>query len=293
MTLLRPLWMQPVTGDPDITYPAVELRALFDQLYIGQGVFRDTALRVRQRAAGATMDIEIDAGSGAVEGDDVANQRKYFITSDAVETRTIPAAPASGTRVHRVVAQVQDKLHNSAWTGYSWAINVLEDTGTGTPAEPASAMTLATVSVAAGQTTVTDANITNQRLVFTVADSGDWTSYVVEPTNEGTATFTVREGFWYRLAPKVITVYLQMTVDAAGSGTNPFVVSLPFIPQRGRRQVWHAHYNETQGQALVLAGGPDLARVDRIRLVGGANNMSGADLTAGSTLSIQGTYRTI
>ena len=72
--------------------------------------------------------------------------------------------PVSGSRTHRVVAQVRDKLHNStSWSTYEWTIDVLEDTGSGTPALPNSAISLALVTVAAGQTSVTDSNIQDFR----------------------------------------------------------------------------------------------------------------------------------
>lgn len=163
MALLRPIFMQPATGDPDLAYSGIVLRSMFANLAPNEGVAAGGSLLVHQRAAGANMTVEVDAGSAMIRGDDVANQGMYSVQSDAVESLTVPAAPASGSRSHRVIAQVQDKLHNAGFTGYTWALRLLEDTGTGTPAEPASAITLATVAVAAGQASVTDADITDLR----------------------------------------------------------------------------------------------------------------------------------
>jgi hypothetical protein len=65
--------------------------------------------------------------------------------------------------LHRVVLQVQDKLNNGAFSGYTFTPVLVQDTGAGFPAEPASALTLAQVSIATGQASVTNANITDMR----------------------------------------------------------------------------------------------------------------------------------
>ena len=166
MTLLKPLWMQAASGDADISYSAQQDRAaLLSAIFSREGVLDVDAgqLQVRQRAAGANFSVDIAAGRAAIVGDDISDQGTYVVTSTATENRTIPGAPASGSRTHRVVARVKDKLHNGTWTGYEWTIEVLPDTGSGTPAVPASAVPLARVAVAAGQSSVQTANITDDR----------------------------------------------------------------------------------------------------------------------------------
>src|SRR5213078_3498906 len=83
--------------------------------------------------------------------------------NDGTVNVATPSAPGSGTQVHRLVLQVQDKLNNGTWSGYTAALTVLADTGSGTPAEPNSAITLALISIAAGQASVQNANITDYR----------------------------------------------------------------------------------------------------------------------------------
>lgn len=151
--------MQAASGDTAIQYSAADLRALVDALVADEGVL--TGLVVSQRAAGANMSVDVSAGFAVIFGDDVANQGKYGLPSTGVENLTVPAAPASGTRTHRVVARVKDKLHNGSWSTYEWTIELLADTGSGTPGTPASAISLATVSVSAGQSSVTNSNITS------------------------------------------------------------------------------------------------------------------------------------
>lgn len=164
MTLLTPLYMQPVTGDPSIEYSALQDRAsLLAALFSREGVLDVDAgqLLVTQRAAGANFSVDIAAGRAAITGDDISDQGTYLCTSTAVENRATPQPPASGSRTHRVVARVRDKLHNGAWTVYDWVLEILTDTGTGLPAVPPSAIHLATVTMPAGMVSVTDADIVN------------------------------------------------------------------------------------------------------------------------------------
>lgn len=251
-----------------------------------EGCFGAGALKVHQRSAGADMSVDVDPGSAAVIGDDIAGQGTYIVSSAAVVNVTIPAAPATGTRTHRVVARVRDKLHNAGWTTYDSIIEVLADTGAGTPAEPPSAITLATVAVTAGQSNVTDANITDQRLFLAQLDNGAMTSYTPSTANFGTATFTNRQGFYYQMAPKLYFVRLQVAVNAAGSGANPIGLGLPFPPARDLRQIIPVHVEPGgSAQGVVFSGGAS-PMIDRVRIVG--TNLNGADMVAGTLLTAQG-----
>lgn len=168
MTLKRPLVMQVTGADPEIEYSALDVRALFGTILRNEGILQALspgtgALKVAQRAAGANFSVDVAAGAAVISGDDVASQGMYLVESTATENLVTPSPPGAGTRTHRVVARVKDKLHDGAWTTYEWTLEVLEDTGTGTPAVPDSAISLATVSIASGQVSVLDANITDTR----------------------------------------------------------------------------------------------------------------------------------
>jgi hypothetical protein len=163
MTLQRPLFMQAAGGDTAFSYAALATRQMYDIAYATEGVV-SLGLQVTQRGAGANMSVDVAAGSCVIFGDDVSGQGKYMCVNDAGALNVVvPAAPVSGTRIHRVVARIKDKLHNGTWTTYEWTIELLADTGSGTPALPASAISLARVTVVAGQVTVVTANITDDR----------------------------------------------------------------------------------------------------------------------------------
>jgi peptidoglycan hydrolase-like protein with peptidoglycan-binding domain len=170
MTLHTPLAMQPGSGDPDITYTAQEWRQFLNGLMAAgavpldrEGILGPAALKVTQRGAGANFSVDIAAGQALVSGGDITAQGPYWIWNDATFNLATPGAPGSGTRTHRVVAQIRDKLSNGSYTTYDWVPLLLQDTGTGEPPEPASALTLAHVSIATGQANVSNANIADAR----------------------------------------------------------------------------------------------------------------------------------
>lgn len=160
------LWMQPGEGDDDIEYAAIDDRQLIRNLFHDEGVF-DTAfgsLKVSQRAAGANMSVDVAAGAAFIFGDDVSGQGMYLVYSDAVENIAVPDPPASGDRIHNLVAQVKDKLHNSGdWSTYEFDIVLLADDGTGKPDTPDSAISLAEIYVDSDTTSITDSAVNDQR----------------------------------------------------------------------------------------------------------------------------------
>jgi hypothetical protein len=168
----RPIWMQATGGDPQIQYAAQELRQILSGIFISEGVIgAANSCQVTQRGAGANFSVDIQAGYFMAQGDDVSNQGMYIIRAPTVENLVTPTAPGSGTRVHRVVGQIRDKLHLGSWTTYDAVPLLLQDTGSGTPAIPNSALGLGLVSIAAGQVSVQTAHITDTRINARVASS--------------------------------------------------------------------------------------------------------------------------
>lgn len=171
MALETPLYMQPASGDSAIQYSARQDRAgLLSAIYSREGVLDVDAgqLRVTQRSAGANMSVDVAAGRCAIFGDDVSDQGTYVCNNTTPVNLSVPARPASGSRTHRVIARVRDKLANGVWTTYDWTIELLADTGSGVPALPNSAISLATVTVSSSATSVTNSMITDARPPATV-----------------------------------------------------------------------------------------------------------------------------
>jgi len=162
VTLLKPLWMQPAAADAEIDYPGSEMRQLLRALAgdTREGAMAPASAIVVQRGAGANFSVDVGAFQAIIRGDDVSDQGCYLITNTAVSNVVTPAAPGSGTRLHRLVAQVRDKRANGSYTTYDWILSLLQDTGGGQPALPNTALDLATISISSGQASVTNANIT-------------------------------------------------------------------------------------------------------------------------------------
>lgn len=167
MAIQVPLFLQKTGADADVTYSATNWRyGLVAAIAPFAGVIDPIGsggLAVSQRGAGANFSVDIAAGRAFVPGGDVALQGTYAAVNDATVNVVTPSAPGSGTRVHRVVLQIRDKLNNAVYTTYDGQLQLLQDTGAGTPATPASAISLALVSISAGQASVQAANITDTR----------------------------------------------------------------------------------------------------------------------------------
>lgn len=160
----RPFIMHAAGGDTPIQYGGTDFRALLDSLTLGEGVMGQNALKVVPRGAGANFSVDVSAGYAAIKGDAVSNQGKYLVQATGTVSLATPGAPAAGTRNHRVIARVRDKQAGGGATTYDWTLELLEDTGSGAPAVPASAVPLALVTIQAGQSNVSSNHITDSRV---------------------------------------------------------------------------------------------------------------------------------
>lgn len=292
MTLYDPLIMQADVGDSDISYSAQNERQMLDGLVAVEGVIEDAAtlaggtgaLVVTQRAAGANMSVDVASGSCVILGDDVALQGKYMCVSDATENVVVPAAPGSGTRTHRIVARVKDKLHNGTYSTYEWLPDLIEDTGSGLPAEPDSAITLATVLVTAGDSSVVDSMITDARTGMRLASaaSSAWQAYTPTPQVNGSnvtlGTGGSASGRYQITDGKIchVTIEVVFGSDASFPDTsNPLSVPLP-IDEANTSVATVMPIHAFDGSTLLLAGigyvgGTGTGLVDRLRFVDGSS----------------------
>lgn len=175
-------WFQPASGDAAINVPAATFR-MATQALLGapgasaEGVIAPVSAVVTQRGAGANFSVDIQPFQAVVAGEDVTDQGAYLVTNTAVFNLATPSAPGSGTRTHRLVAQVRDKRANASWSTYDWTPVIVQDSGSGEPAEPASSETLAHIVIAAGQPNVSNANITQgYNVLGSLKIQGPWWS---------------------------------------------------------------------------------------------------------------------
>lgn len=153
------LWLQQRTD-----HTAEQERALLTTLIRNEGVAASGSLAVSQRSAGANMSVDVAAGMAFVKGDDNANQGFYHVWNDDVKNLTITAADGTNPRRDLIVARVKDAYYSGATNAFS--LEVITGTPAGSPSDPTipnNALVLARVAVAAGATSITNANITDLR----------------------------------------------------------------------------------------------------------------------------------
>jgi hypothetical protein len=105
----------------------------------------------------------------------------YTFYNDATVTLTVTTADPTNPRIDRVVATVRDAYYTGALNNV--ILQVVAGTPAGSPvapALPANSITLATVAVGAGATAITNANITDTRVLVTtnIPESGDISAVV-------------------------------------------------------------------------------------------------------------------
>jgi len=157
-------------GDAAINYSATEFRQyvrsqLTAMSGVGgeQGILTSTNFQAAQRGAGANLSVDVSSGLAYVLGDDVTNQGTYQVWNDATVNVTGWTVPGAGTFHHRLILQVQDKLNNGAYSGYVAVLLPVLDTGSGLPAEPNTAITLATIDIPSGTSAITNSMINDFR----------------------------------------------------------------------------------------------------------------------------------
>lgn len=161
MSLETPVWLQ--AG----TYSARQDRQLIDAIF-DEGVFDRTAggLLVSQRAAGANDSVDVAAGVAVIAGDDESNQGKYFVRNTATVNVPFSPAPGSNKRIDLLVLRVRDETAGGP-TGDDAVFDIVEGTVAASPTPPAvpdTAIPLAEVERAAGDSSIVTAKITDRRL---------------------------------------------------------------------------------------------------------------------------------
>ncbi len=120
-------------------------------------------LRVTQTAT-ASMSVVVASGIAMIAGGNIVLQGSYVCINDDNVTLTVPASHATLPRRDIVVARVEDAQY--AGTNNQWVLEVIAGTAATTPVTPAtpiSSFKLAEIAVAAGATSITNANITDTR----------------------------------------------------------------------------------------------------------------------------------
>jgi hypothetical protein len=178
MTLRTPpSWLQ------NGSHPAENDRLSTQALWATTGIIKSDSLAVTQNSP-AGLSVIVASGWAAIVGTTQANMGTYVTYNDAPVVLSITTADPTNPRVDLVCATVNDAYYTGALNNV--VLQVVAGTPAGSPvapALPANSITLATVAVGAGATAITNANITDTRVLVTtnIPESGD-----ISAVNAGT-----------------------------------------------------------------------------------------------------------
>jgi hypothetical protein len=169
-----PSWLQ------NGSHPAENDRLTTQALWATTGIIKDTSLAVTQNAP-AGMSVLIASGWAAIVGTTQANMGTYVGYNDATTVLTVTTADPTNPRIDRVCMTVQDAYYTGSLNDV--IMQVVAGTPSATPvapALPANSISLATVAVGAGATSITNANITDTRVLVTtnIPEVGDISAVV-------------------------------------------------------------------------------------------------------------------
>ena len=156
-----PSWLQ------NGSHPAENDRLSMQAIIATSGIINTASFLVTQ-AASPAMAVQSAAGWGAIVGSFTTNMGVYQFYNDAATQLTVTTSDPSNPRIDKVVVTVSDAYYTGS--SNTVAFQVIAGTPAGSPVAPATpvdSLSIATIAVAAGATSITNANITDTRVSVT------------------------------------------------------------------------------------------------------------------------------
>jgi hypothetical protein len=172
-----PSWLQ------NGSHPAENDRLTTQALWATTGIIKSNSLLVHENTPPG-LSVVVDSGWAAIVGTTQANMGTYVTYNDASVVLSLNTANPTNPRIDLICATVNDAYYTGSLNNV--VIQAVAGTPAGSPVAPslpANSITLATVAVGAGATAITNANITDTRVLVTtnIPESGD-----ISAVNAGT-----------------------------------------------------------------------------------------------------------
>jgi hypothetical protein len=172
-----PSWLQ------NGSHPAENDRLTTQALWATTGIINSASLAVTQNTPPG-LSVVVASGWAAIVGTTQANMGTYVTYNDASVVLSLNTANPTNPRIDLICATVNDAYYTGSLNNV--VIQAVAGTPAGSPVAPslpANSITLATVAVGAGATAITNANITDTRVLVTtnIPESGD-----ISAVNAGT-----------------------------------------------------------------------------------------------------------
>lgn len=154
-----PSWLQ------NGTHPAENDRLTSTGVLWKSGGVADVAAMKVAQSATPGMSVQVSAGHAIIAGTQSSNQGFYIAYNDAAASVAIATADPALGRIDRICVVVQDSYYSGANNQVIFtAVTGTPNSVPVAPSAPDNAVTLAYVAVGAGVTSITNANITDQRV---------------------------------------------------------------------------------------------------------------------------------
>ena len=172
-----PSWLQ------NGSHPAENDRLTTQALWATTGIINSASLAVTQNTPPG-LSVVVASGWAAIVGTTQANMGTYVTYNDASVVLSLNTADPTNPRIDLICATVNDAYYTGSLNNV--VIQAIAGTPAGSPVAPslpANSISLATVAVGAGATAITNANITDTRVLVTtnIPESGD-----ISAVNAGT-----------------------------------------------------------------------------------------------------------
>ena len=173
MTLRTPpSWLQ------NGSHPAENDRLTTQAIWATTGIIKSTSLAVTQNSP-VGMSVIVASGWAAIVGTTQSNMGTYVAYNDAAAVVAVTTANPTNPRIDLLCVTVNDAYYTGALNNVTFQI--IDGTPAGSPvvpATPANAIALAQIAVAAGALSISNANITDLRVMATtnLPESGDISS---------------------------------------------------------------------------------------------------------------------